>query len=237
MLELNHVERRALRLAAVLVVLGTAVRLGFGPGPADTAWRPAGAGEATGWTATRDAVEAALEKEMRAGRPLADGERIDPNRAPEEELRRLPGVGPARARAIIETRAAGPFASAEDLSRVPGIGPAGVARLRPHLALPAGAARGAAGAGRGGPPGAWSPGGAAPGASADPLRVDARIDVNRADTLALRRLPGIGPARARQIVRTRERLGGFRAVEDLLEVPGIGPATLERLRPRVRVGR
>jgi competence protein ComEA len=63
--------------------------------------------------------------------------RIDPNRASEEELRALPGIGPALARRIVEDRAArGPFADVGELARVRGIGPRTVARLRDLLAAP-----------------------------------------------------------------------------------------------------
>lgn len=58
-------------------------------------------------------------------------ETVDVNRADLEELQRLPGVGPALAARIIETRRGRPFASVDDLERVRGIGPATVERLRP----------------------------------------------------------------------------------------------------------
>ncbi|MFQ5830093.1 MAG: ComEA family DNA-binding protein [Candidatus Methylomirabilia bacterium] len=49
--------------------------------------------------------------------------RLDLNRAPEEELQRLPGIGPILARRIVEGRQRhGPFPTPEDLRRVPGIG-------------------------------------------------------------------------------------------------------------------
>jgi competence protein ComEA len=55
------------------------------------------------------------------------------------DLEAVPGIGPARARAIVHERErGGGFARAEDLQRVPGIGPATVERLRPWL-LAAGA--------------------------------------------------------------------------------------------------
>jgi competence ComEA-like helix-hairpin-helix protein len=62
------------------------------------------------------------------------------------------------------------------------------------------------------------------------------VDVNTADVEGLDRLPGIGPARAREIIRTRERLGGFSSVEQLLEVRGIGPVTLSKIRSKATVG-
>jgi len=51
----------------------------------------------------------------------------------------------------------------------------------------------------------------------------------------LRRLPGIGEKRAAAILALRAHLGRFRAVEDLLQVKGIGRATLKRLRPLIRL--
>ena len=59
------------------------------------------------------------------------------NTASLTELDALPGVGPARAAAILQYREQhGRFASVDDLARVPGLGPAAVARLRAHLAAP-----------------------------------------------------------------------------------------------------
>ena len=63
-----------------------------------------------------------------------------------------------------------------------------------------------------------------------------RPDVNRAPERLLRLLPRIGPARARAIVTRRERDGPFAAVEDLRSVHGIGPVTVEGLRPWARAG-
>jgi competence protein ComEA len=61
---------------------------------------------------------------------------INLNSATLSELDDLPGIGPARAAAILQEREArGPFASVEELSRVPGLGPAAIARLRDHVAV------------------------------------------------------------------------------------------------------
>jgi competence protein ComEA len=59
------------------------------------------------------------------------------------------------------------------------------------------------------------------------------VDLNGADAELLETLPGIGPVRAREIVRLREGRGRFSAVDELVDVRGIGPATLERVRPHV----
>src|SRR5699024_2497655 len=61
------------------------------------------------------------------------------------------------------------------------------------------------------------------------------VNVNTASSDELETLPGIGPARAADIIDHREQEGPFRSVQDLLQVPGIGPATLERLRDQVQL--
>ena len=48
-----------------------------------------------------------------------------------------------------------------------------------------------------------------------------------------RRLPGIGPAKAEAIAAYRTEHGPFRTVDQLMEVSGIGEATLEALRPYI----
>jgi len=59
------------------------------------------------------------------------------------------------------------------------------------------------------------------------------VNVNTASAEELSMLPGIGPARARAIVELRQHKGGFKRIEDLLEVKGIGEAGLAKLRPFV----
>ena len=212
MLSFNRTERRSLATATGLVLFGTAVRLATGPSAADTGWRsPDGTAiESISKPELTSAVEKAIADEQRAGTPLADGERIDPNFADAIELRRLPGVGPAKAAAIVrDRRANGPFRSLEDLERVKGLGRATVESLSPHLEL----------------------------VSQPPVRrsADERLDLNRAGRDELTGLPGIGPALADRIVSYRAERGGYRSVEELRDVPGIGPATVEKIRNRVRI--
>lgn len=61
------------------------------------------------------------------------------------------------------------------------------------------------------------------------------VDLNSAGAEELDALPGVGPATAKAIVEYRTRHGNFRSVDDLLSVPGIGPAKLATLKPSVRV--
>jgi competence protein ComEA len=61
---------------------------------------------------------------------------VNVNLATAEELELLPGIGPARAAAIIEHRKAhGPFASVDDLVQVSGIGEKALAQIKPHCVL------------------------------------------------------------------------------------------------------
>ena len=59
------------------------------------------------------------------------------------------------------------------------------------------------------------------------------LDLNRATQAQLEALPGIGPVLAGRILEIRDQLGGFQRLEELLEVPGIGPGRLEQIRRRV----
>jgi competence ComEA-like helix-hairpin-helix protein len=62
------------------------------------------------------------------------------------------------------------------------------------------------------------------------------VDVNTATADELVRLPGIGPVRAAAIVRERDLRGGYSSLDELLDVRGIGPVTLEGLRGSAIVG-
>jgi competence protein ComEA len=59
------------------------------------------------------------------------------------------------------------------------------------------------------------------------------LNLNRARAEQLEILPGIGPSLAQKIVDYREQNGGFKSVDDLDNVSGIGPKKLEALRPLV----
>jgi competence protein ComEA len=62
------------------------------------------------------------------------------------------------------------------------------------------------------------------------------LDLNQASALELEALPGVGPATAQAIITYRDERGPFTAVDDLLDVRGIGTAKLDAFRDLVRVG-
>jgi competence protein ComEA len=65
-------------------------------------------------------------------------------------------------------------------------------------------------------------------------RLTGVVNVNTATLEELQLLPGIGEARAKEVIALRKRQGGFKSLDDLVAVRGIGESSLERLRPYVR---
>jgi competence protein ComEA len=76
--------------------------------------------------------------------------------------------------------------------------------------------------------------GGAPGAT--PGAAGGKVDLNTASAEQLDALPGVGPATAQKIIADRTSNGPFRTVDDLLRVPGIGPAKFDALKDLVTAG-
>lgn len=175
------------------------------------------------------------EEAARRSAPLRPNEKLDPNRDCEEELDRLPGIGPALAQSLVRYREEeGGFGGPEDLLRVPGIGPAKLERVAPYLdfskGMPLDLYRRAPNRG------------ALPLGGKGPARVGrvrssegeqgstAYVNLNRATSKELETLPGIGPALAERIMKSRRTEGPFGKPEDLLRVQGVGPVIVDRIR-------
>ena len=221
-------ERKSMLTAAALLCGAALVRFVVadgGPPPTPLEGRPS---IADSLLVAGDSV--AKEKERRS-RPLEPGERIDPNVAGEEDLDRLPGVGPATAARIVKAReGGGPFASVDDLLRVRGIGPATVERMRPLLRVNPGEARpGALGAGagdrsagRGGGPGAITAPAGGRGSRAAGSSVGGPHGATAASSPDDR---GAASAGATARVVDVNRAGA----DELVALPGIGPVTARRI--------
>ena len=72
-------------------------------------------------------------------------------------------------------------------------------------------------------------------AGSSPPTAGALVNLNTATAVELESLPEVGPVTAAAILAWREEHGGFTAVEELLEVDGIGDATLATIAPHVTV--
>ncbi|GAA4526766.1 ComEA family DNA-binding protein [Brachybacterium paraconglomeratum] len=90
---------------------------------------------------------------------------------------------------------------------------------------------------RAGDPGAAAPGDAETGEApaAGSSGASGVINLNTASAAELEELPSVGPAIAQRIIEHREKNGPFRSVDGLLEVSGIGPSTLEKIRDRATI--
>lgn len=132
---------------------------------------------------------------------------IDLNKADLEQLMSLPGIGTVKAKAIISYRQAhGNFNSIDDLINVTGIGPSTLEKIRDYVTV----------------------------SKTDEVQVNMnnelkKININEADEKQLEKLPGIGPSKAKRIIEYREKNGKFKSLDELLNVNGIGPKTLEKI--------
>jgi competence ComEA-like helix-hairpin-helix protein len=217
-------ERRAVLLILGLAAAGQGLRLLAGQPGAPPGQVQLLAGGTPG------TPRAHRDSSLALARPLVLGERIDLDRATAIEITRLPRVGLTLARTIVADREShGPFGSIEALDRVPGIGPGLLGAIGPHVKFSAAGRLGDSPA----PPSPVSETTVASRAAESPSR--RAVDLNSAGVAELEKLPFVGPYMAAQIVAYRNRHGPFAAVDSLVRVPGVGPATLAKIRDRVVV--
>ncbi len=62
-----------------------------------------------------------------------------------------------------------------------------------------------------------------------------KININTASITQLDSLPGIGPVYAQRIIDYRDQVGGFKSIEQIVNVKGIGPKTVEKIRDRITI--
>jgi competence protein ComEA len=63
------------------------------------------------------------------------------------------------------------------------------------------------------------------------------VNINTANSEQLQLVPGIGPATADKILQMRKSYGAFKSVDDLLAIRGLGPKRLEKMRKYLTVGK
>jgi competence ComEA-like helix-hairpin-helix protein len=63
------------------------------------------------------------------------------------------------------------------------------------------------------------------------------VNLNTATSEELQQVPGIGPATADKILQMRKSYGAFKSVDDLLAIRGLGPKRLEKMRKYLIVGK
>jgi competence ComEA-like helix-hairpin-helix protein len=204
-------ERRMLVLLLALAVAGHGVRYWLTrPGQA-----PGGVQILGGLTPGSPLAH--RDSSIEQARPLTSDERIDLDSAPATEIARLPRVGLKLAKSIQSDREQrGPFGGLEGLDRVPGVGPNLLAVLAPHVRFSRSGAGGAT-------------------VSPNPAQPPTVLNLNSATVAELDNLPGIGPARARAIIRHREEHGPFTVLNQLTEVPGISKSLVQLLQGRLLV--
>ena len=120
-------------------------------------------------------------------------------------------------------------ASAPIASAAPPPGPSAHAAVLPASAAPSSTASAISSAHPAADAGA--PGDAGAGGGGGAITADGKVILNLAGEEDLRRLPGIGPSKAKAILELRAKLGKFKRAEDLLRVKGLGRKKLARLRP------
>ncbi|MBB6063095.1 competence protein ComEA [Thermosipho japonicus] len=137
-----------------------------------------------------------------------ESQRIDLNKAGFEQLMSLPGIGAVKAKEIISYRQVhGNFNSIDDLINVTGIGPSTLEKIRDYLIV----------------------------SKTNEVQVNEnnefkKININEANGKQLEKLPGIGPTKAKRIIEYREKNGKFKSLDELLNVNGIGPKTLKKIK-------
>ncbi|MEI8083743.1 MAG: ComEA family DNA-binding protein [Actinomycetes bacterium] len=84
------------------------------------------------------------------------------------------------------------------------------------------------------PPGGTDSGSTGPSSTGAPgAAVGNKVSINRATASELEQLPRVGPVMAQKIIDFRNQNGGFRSIDQLKEVPGIGEVTFTGLAPHV----
>ena len=64
---------------------------------------------------------------------------------------------------------------------------------------------------------------------------DGLVDINSATLAQLESLPGLGPTLAQSVIEYREMNGPFKELDEIMEVPGIGPGKFESIKDLISI--
>jgi competence protein ComEA len=138
---------------------------------------------------------------------------FDPNKASLDTLLRL-GLTNKEANTLINYRIkGGKFRQPEDIKKVYGIAENKADKLIPYIKFKTGPQKKVK--------------------VATSKQINSLFDINRSDSAALERLPGIGPVLSGRIIKYRHLLGGFASVDQLKEVYGLPAETFELIKGRI----
>jgi competence protein ComEA len=163
---------------------------------------------------------------------------VDVNSADQSALESLPGIGEKTAQAILAYREEhGPFHNLDELDAVKGIGPATIEKLRDQVSFGTTAASTSDTATSAAAPATTLPSAAAttstesaPAATVASAGAGCPVNINTADATGLDVLPGVGEAKAADILAYRQANGPFSSCDGLDAVKGFGSATIDKLR-------
>ena len=154
-----------------------------------------------------------LEKETEEVR------KVNINKADIETLVQLPGIGPVKAKAILDYREKiGQFQSLIEVTKVKGIGKKTLTKLLPYLEMIGDSAEVKSFL-------------SSEGAKA----ITKKININTASLYELTSLQGVGEKKAQAIIEYREEMGSFKKKDEIKNVKGIGKSIYKKIKGKIKV--
>ena len=143
--------------------------------------------------------------------------KVNINKAEIETLVKLPGIGPVKAKAILDYREKiGKFKSLIEITKVKGIAKKTLVKLEPYLEMIGDSAE------------------VKSFLSSEGVKAK-KININIASLYELTLLPGIGEKKAQAIIEYREKMGNFKRKEEIKNVKGIGNSIYKKIKGKIKV--
>lgn len=145
--------------------------------------------------------------------------KYDLNSVTLEELKTIPKIGEKKAKDILSFREQNGFKSRTDLMKIKGIGEKTFLKIKDYFYEFEGEKKNFG-----------------ENKLFEQEIIIIKININTATEEDLTSLIGIGPSKAKRIIELRQKLGKFNNVDQLLEVKGIGPKTLDKFKKQICLG-